>query len=591
MLTSFPFLSQIHLQEESCLRISSFLADGVVVNPGAVLPDFSINSLVFNLKGLDVTIPIEIGKPDQSSGSCNMPFHSSFAGARLHIEDLMLCQSPSLKLRLLNLEKDPACFCLWGNQPIDASQKKLIAGASLINLSLETCNNLTGRDSSRVESRLWRCVEMKGMCLEVAMVTADGSPLTNIPPPGGVVRVGVACQQYLSNASVEQLFFVLDLYAYFGTVSERVAVAGKNKTLKETRNETLGGNIMERVPGDTAVTLAVKDLQLNFLESSSSDTQDIPLVHFMGDDLSIKVSHRTLGGAMAISSNLRWERVEVDCTDTVDDFRHENGDDLTLLRNDHLDGKECRKLRAVFWVENSRTYKSNRSAAVPFLDISMVQVIPYSAQDIECHSLNVSACIAGIRLGGGMHYAESLLHRFGILGPDGGPGEGLTRGLKHLSGGPLSKLFKASPVIMDGLRESMNLVAIHFFLILIIHINLSSFYFFVLTSPSLHLDGSSQNGNDTSLLHLGAPDDVDISIELKDWLFALEGAEEMADKFGFSGSEDAHREDRSWHTTFQRVQVKAKSSQKNVNVGFGDVRPSGKQKYPIELITVSTCFS
>ncbi|KAI3466210.1 hypothetical protein Pfo_022873 [Paulownia fortunei] len=540
----------IHLQEESCLRISSFLADGIVVNPGAVLPDFSINSLVFNLKGLDVTIPLEIGKPEQSSRSCNMPFQSSFAGARLHIEDLMLSQSPSLKLRLLNLEKDPACFCLWENQPVDASQKKLAAGASLISLSLETCNYLTGRDSSRVESGLWRCVEMKDMCIEVAMVTADGSPLTNIPPPGGVVRVGVACQQYLSNTSVEQLFFVLDLYAYFGTVSERIAVVGKNKTLKETRNESLGGNIMEKVPGDTAVTLAMKDLQLRFFESCSSDTQGIPLVRFVGDDLFVKVSHRTLGGAIAISSTLRWERVEVDCTETVNDFRHANGSDLTLPKNSHLDGKECRQLRAVFWVQNSRICQSNCNTTVPFLDISMVHVIPYSAQDIECHSLNVSACIAGVRLGGGMNYAESLLHRFGILGPDGGPGEGLTKGLEHLSGGPLSKLFKASPLIMDGLREN----------------------------------GSLEDGKDSSLLHLGAPDDVDISIELKDWLFALEGPQEMADRFCFHGSEDSYREERSWHTTFQSVHVKAKSSPKHVIVG--KIKPSGKQKYPIELITV-----
>ncbi|GFP89982.1 hypothetical protein PHJA_001142000 [Phtheirospermum japonicum] len=528
----------VHIQEASCLRISSFLADGIVVNHGAVLPDISINSLVFNIKGLDVTIPLEMEKPEHSSRSCNTPLQSSFAGARLHIEDFTLFESPSLKLSLLNLEKDPACFCLWENQPIDASQKKLTAGASLISLSLEMRNNSTGRSKSEVDSGLWRCVDMKEMCLEVAMVTADGSPLTTIPPPGGVVRVGVSCQQYLSNTSVEQLFFVLDLYAYFGAVSERIALAGKKKTLKGTRNDSFGGNIMEKVPADTSVTLAVNDLQLRFLESSSSVT----LVCFMGHDLFIKVGHRTFGGAMAISSTLRWERVEVDCTDTVND-----GSNSILSSNSHPNGKEHGQLRAVFWVQNSRIYQSNRYTTVPFLDISMVHVIPYSAQDIECHSLNVSACIAGIRLGGGMTHAESLLHRFGILGPDGGPGEGLTRGLEHLSGGPLSKLFKASPLVMDGLREN----------------------------------GNSEDGKDNGLLHLGAPDDVDISIELKDWLFSLEGAEEMVDN---RFSDDCRREERSWHTTFRSVHVKAKSSPKHVVVG--SVKPSGKQKYPIELITV-----
>ncbi|KAL2247588.1 uncharacterized protein LOC105176724 [Sesamum indicum] len=540
----------IHLQEESCLRISSFLADGIVVNSGAVLPDFSIKSLVFNLKGLDVTVPLEIGKLNHSSQSCNMPFPSSFAGARLRVEDLMFSQSPSLELRFLNLDKDPACFCLWENQPVDASQKKLTAGASLISLSLETCNDLIGRGSSCNESGLWRCVEVKDMCLEVAMVTPDGSPLTNIPPPGGVVRVGLACEQYVSNTSVEQLFFVLDLYAYLGTVSERMAVGEKNKNLMEAKTESLGGNIMENIPGDTAVTLAVKELQLRFMESTS-DSLGIPLVRFMGDDLSIRVGHRTLGGAIAISSAVRWERVEVDCTDTVNDFRHENGSDLTLTQSGDVDGKECRQLRAVFWVQNSRIYQSNRkTATVPFLDISMVHVIPYSAQDIECHSLNVSACIAGVRLGGGMSYAESLLHRFGILGPDGGPGEGLTRGLEHLSGGPLSKLLKASPLMMNGLGEN----------------------------------GSLEDGKPGSLLHLGAPDDVDITIELRDWLFALEGAEEMADRSFFPYSEDPHREERSWHTQFKSVHVKAKSSAKHLRTG--SIKPSGKLKYPIELITV-----
>ncbi|CAI9784176.1 unnamed protein product [Fraxinus pennsylvanica] len=542
----------IHLQEESCLRISSFLADGIVVKPGAVLPDFSINSFLFNLKGLDVTVPLVIGKPCHTARSCNMPFQSSFAGARLHIEDLMFSESPSLKLRVLNLDKDAACFCLWKGQPIDASQKKLSAAASLISLSLETCNDSTGGGSSLMESSgLWRCVEMKDLCLEVAMVTADGSPLTNVPPPGGLVRVGIACQQYLSSTSLEQLFFILDLYAYFGRVSEKIAKVGKNNHLKEARNESASGPLVDKVPGDTAVSLAVKDLLLRFMESSSLGIQEMPLVRFTGEDLFIKVTHRSLGGAMAVSSSLQWDSVEVDCADTRNNLGNENDSYLTPSRNSHLNGNGCPQLRAVFWVQNRRISKSNGdSSLVPFLDIATVHVIPYSAQDIECHSLNVSACVAGVRLGGGMNYTEALLHRFGILGPDGGPGEGLTKGLEHLSGGPLAKLFKPSPLIIDGHREN----------------------------------GSSEDGKDSSLLHLGAPDDVDVSIELKDWLFALEGAQEMEDRWHFHDSEDSSRENRSWHTTFQSMHIKAKSSPKLVM--DGKAKPRGKQKYPVELVTV-----
>ncbi|MCD7463908.1 hypothetical protein HAX54_051685 [Datura stramonium] len=535
----------IHLQEESCLRICSFLADGIVVNPGVALSDFSINSLTFNLKGLDITVPLDTGTQNHTVPGGNNACHSLFGGARLHIEDFILSESPTLKLGLLNLEKDPACFCLWEDQPIDGSQKKWTAGASVISLSLQTCDAATGlQNSIALSSNLWRCVELKGACLEAAMATADGSPLTNVPPPGGIVRVGVACQQYLSNTSVEQLFFVLDFYTYFGRVSEKIAVAGKFNSQEELSHKSSGRSLSEKVPGDTAVCLAVNDLHLRFLESSAADISGMPLVQFIGKGLSIKVTHRTLGGAIAISSSLLWEGVEVDCADTLSSLPRENG----LAWTSNQDGQlveNGRHLRSVFWVQNRKIYQSNGNfVLVPFLDIKTVQVIPYKTQDMECHSLNVSACIAGVRLGGGMNYTEALLHRFGILGPDGGPGEGLTKGLEHLSAGPLSKLFKATPLTLDGLKD---------------------------------------DGKDTGRLQLETPDDVDISIEFKDWLFALEGAQEEAESWWFCDHEDSLREERCWHTTFQNICVKASSSKHETN---GSGKLSGKKRLPLELITV-----
>ncbi|KAL3508536.1 hypothetical protein ACH5RR_027937 [Cinchona calisaya] len=536
----------IYLQEESCLRITSLLADGVVGSSGSVLPDFSINSLLFSLKGLDITVPLENGLSNYDARSSVTDTQGSFSGATLHIENLFFSESPSLELGLLNLEKDPACFCLWEGQPIDASQKKWTSGATLISLSLETSS-----DSARVSPGLWRCVDIKGACLEAALATVDGRPLTNIPPPGGIVRVGVACQQFLSNTSVEQLFFVLDLYAYFGRISEKMAVVRKNNCLMEVPNKSLGGTLMEKAPGDTAVSLALKDLQLRFLDSSSSNSQGPPLVQFAGDDLFIKVTHRTLGGAVIISSSVRWESVEVDCADTDNNSRHEKALALTSTEYNLMSGNGYPQLRAVFWVQNRKILLGNGSAVTdPFLNISVVHVIPYNAQDVECHSLNVSACIAGVRLGGGMSYAEALLHRFGILGPDGGPGEGLTKGLEQLSAGPLSKIFRASP-IADELRDSMN-------------------------------NGNVRDEKEITAVQLGAPDDVDVLIELKDWLFALEG-EEMSERWWFN-SLDVGREEMSWHSTFQKVLVKAKSSPKHV---MNEQRKlNGKQKYPVELVTV-----
>ncbi|OMP04511.1 UHRF1-binding protein 1-like protein [Corchorus olitorius] len=542
----------IHLQEESCLRISSFLADGIVVNPGAILPDSSVNSLVFTLKELDISVPLDTSKLDNHVSGDNHIMQKSFAGARLHIEKLFFSESPSLKLKQLNLEKDPACFLLWEGQPIDASQKKWTAGASEFSLSLETTASLTGLQSSHGgSSDLWRSVELKDASIEVAMVSADGSPLTVVPPPGGVVRIGIACQQFMSNTSVEQLFFVLDLYAYIGMVSEKIAVVGKNKRPKRNMDESLGGSLMEKVPSDTAVSLAVNVLQLRFLESSSLDIQGTPLVQFIGNTLFLKVTHRTLGGAIVVSSTLCWESVQVDCVDTEGNLVHKNGMLLDTVENGSLvTGNGFSPLRAVFWVNNKQKQHSNGKASlIPFLDISIVHVIPFDERDKECHSLSVSACISGVRLGGGMNYTEALLHRFGIIGPDGGPSTELSKGLENLSSGPLSKLLKPSAFLNNDLEDGGTL-------------------------------GGAKND---SLLHLGMPDDVDVSIELQDWLFALEGVQEMAENWWFD-KEVLSREQRCWHTTFRSLQVKAKSSPKDVPNGKGISH--GMQRYPVELVTV-----
>ena len=384
---------------------------------------------------------------------------TSFVGARLHIENFFFSDSPSMKLRILNLEKDPACFSLWEGQPVDASQKKWTARAAQLTLSLEACTGPPGRQNSLGwTAGLWRCVDLKDACIEVAMATADGSPLLKVPPLGGIVRVGVACEQYLSNTSVEQLFFVLDLYAYFGRVSEKIAMAGKRKQLKDVRNKSFSGKLTDRVPSDTAVSLSVKDLQLRFLESSPLNVKGMPLVQFVGDDLFISATHRTLGGAVVVSSTLHWESVEIDCVDAEEHMAGENGSFFSSGENiPSMSDNGHRQLRAVFWVHNKKNHLLNGNApSIPFLDVSMVHVIPFGELDTESRSLNVSASISAVRLAGGMNYAEALLHRFGILGPDGGPGKGLCKGLENLQTGPLAKLFKTTPLVVDNSKDGMK---------------------------------------------------------------------------------------------------------------------------------------
>ncbi|KAL4282133.1 hypothetical protein GQ457_03G023470 [Hibiscus cannabinus] len=538
----------IHLQEESCLRIYSFLADGIVVSPGSIVPDSSVNSFTFTLKELDISVPLDSGKFDNPGGGENHVMQNTFAGVRLHFEKLFFCDSPSLNLKLLNLEKDPACLSLWDGQPVDASLKKSTAEVSQLSLLLETTACLTGSPGWPSDS--WRCVELKDTCIELAMASSDGKPLIVVPPPGGIVRIGVACQQFMSNTSVEQFFFVLDLYGYIGRVNEKIAVVGKNETSK-INNEDTFGRLIEKVPSDTAVSLALNILQLRFLESCSLDIHGMPLAQFMGNNLFLKVTHRILGGAMAVSSTLRWESVQVDCVYTEGNIVHNNKTLLDSADNGSLvTGNGVLPLRAVFWVHNKPKQLPNRKASViPFLEISTVHVIPFNAQDKECHTLSVSGCISGVRLGGGMNYTETLLHRFGIFGPDGGPSMRLSKGIENLTSGPLSKLLNSSAFIDNGL-----------------------------------VDGETLGKMKEDFLQLGIPDDVDVSIELQDWLFALEGVQEMAEMLWFE-KENLGREMRCWHMTFQSLIVKAKSRPKDVqNV---KMISHGMQRYPVELVIVS----
>ena len=83
-------------------------------------------------------------------------------------------------------------------------------------------------------------------------------------------------------------------------------------------------------------------------------------------------------------------------------------------------------------------------------------------------------------------------------------------------------------------------------------------------------------------MHLEMPDDVDVCIELKDWLFALEGAQEMAEFWWFENHEYVGREERCWHTTFQSLLVKAKNSPRNEPNVKGNLH--GRHKYPVDLV-------
>lgn len=77
---------------------------------------------------------------------------------------------------------------------------------------------------------------------------------------------------------------------------------------------------------------------------------------------------------------------------------------------------------------------------------------------------------------------------------------------------------------------------------------------------------------------------MDVSVDLRNWLFALEGAQEMAGNLWIDNHVNVDREDKSWHTTFKSLKIKAKNSPKDLPSGCA--KSHSAQKYPVELITI-----
>ncbi|MCO5607171.1 hypothetical protein L7F22_061364 [Adiantum nelumboides] len=152
------FLLQLVIQEESCLRLASFLIDGMVVDHGLVSPTTFVDSMYFSLK-------------------------------QLHVDDFVFVQSLSLKLKSLELNKDPAYFMLWQGQPFDGSQRRWVMHAMHLIVALET--TILDATGGVLEFDwplgIWMCIEMAKPYIEAAMVIGDGEPILRVPPLGGIV--------------------------------------------------------------------------------------------------------------------------------------------------------------------------------------------------------------------------------------------------------------------------------------------------------------------------------------------------------------------------------------------------------------------
>ena len=86
------------------------------------------------------------------------------------------------------------------------------------------------------------------------------------------------------------------------------------------------------------------------------------------------------------------------------------------------------------------------------------------------------------------------------------------------------------------------------------------------------------------------PDDLDVSVELRNWLFALEGTEEVGDCFTPTrGGDRISREEKCWHSTFRNLHVSGKSSNR---LNLGDTgKASPKRAFPVDRFKVPDCHA
>ncbi|CAI5502452.1 unnamed protein product [Closterium sp. Naga37s-1] len=644
---------QISLQEESCFRIASLVADGLMVQQADSTPPVpALRYLLFMLDGLHLSLSVPPAafappSPSDAAASANPDSPSQageggagaaggageearFTGARVQVGGFSAMLDSFMPFDLLDVERDAACFALWPGQPVDAGQMRLAVWADLLSVSLDVGDGQGGDDagagwgrgsargggggddddawaSSPVsfegQSRLaaaasqqLQCVCIKDPRLEMAMLSHDGKPIARMPPPGGTFRLGVASQEVTCNTSRLQLLFVLRMADYLTRVSRALVKVGKGNqrvidpskglsalvdaasattptatASQPAKNSSSSGGgsgagggtvsalseLAALAPGDSAVSLAVDALNLRMLESGhtgdgSTGDEGAVLSQLVGRGMSMKVTHQSLGGAAATSSTITWQSIRVECVETEETAE---GAAAAAASGPQSPGSSAGppRLRAVLWSGDgdsdmdalARTgtmsapdpssaagfaltrSPSASASALPFLHLSVLHVLPYDSSDASSHSLTVEAKVGGVRLSGGWSYNEALLRRFGVLdGTTGGPGAHIV----HL---------------LDVLEHSEALR-------------------FLLASSTDEPAPAADSAAAAAAWEVALPQEMDVDVQLLDWLFALEGAHKA---FVALPSTTAHavqrREDLSWHSTFRMFRVSAHSNPLN----------------------------
>jgi hypothetical protein len=369
--------------------------------------------------------PEEISKWYRPENSCPQPF----SVVRLHVDSLYFCLSPSVNCTLLSLEKDPAWSLLWEHQPIHASKRKWVTHATSV--TLETFTSLEEQETAnQVFGNRRKCMVIEFPVFVVAMATADGSPLSRVPPPECIVRIGIRLNHYIFSIMAEELFFLLAVCSYFGPLLEQILNANI-RSLSDC--ESLVEKLAKRCPSDTVMNFSLDNLNFHLLESSPVYSRLSQIVHLGGSSLFLKVSRCTLGSTLIFTTSLQWNEATVHCFNLEGPSDHVGGIG-SVGGYDIFTEEELMVKPPMFWVDSQSNYRDNQAQ---FLDITIAYVTPYGAQDVECCNLKFAAKISGVRLGGGMRYTEYVLHRLSIM-PDGSR-KGFFEGIINSFSGTLAK--------------------------------------------------------------------------------------------------------------------------------------------------------
>lgn len=174
------------------------------------------------------------------------------------------------------------------------------------------------------DTGLWHCVELSDLGVEAAMLSADGKPLMNFLPAGGIVRIGISCKMCKAHVSNEQCNFLVTTYTFAVKVVDAFWQLGKSVTSMEiqmnmptTTGPVENGpkGLLDMAPTDTSVIINMSALELTLLTyiHGQKIKDSPPIAKLLSWEVFLSVNHKSLAGAAIVTSKLHWQDFQVEC--------------------------------------------------------------------------------------------------------------------------------------------------------------------------------------------------------------------------------------------------------------------------------------